>query len=275
MSDELIVNQEQVVVTPPETIVPTGEVKEVHVDETPDSARLNAEIERLKEVRKKAEEDAKYWRGEKAKARGDYFRSRGEEQIPPPVEPLPISQGTSVPRPEDFEDYAQYTRAVVAFEVNKAKTEWGNEAIKNQQRETETQKEQKQQDLIRAGIEKYGDFEDVAMTQTVPITPVIRDILLESEMGHDVAYYLGRNRPEAIQIARMTPTQAAKAIGKIELEITKIQAENPPQKRNISNAPPPINPLKQANPTIEPNPNEFKTQKEYEAWAESRKMRRF
>ena len=44
------------------------------VDEPPDPSVLQADVERLREVKRKAEEDASYWRRQKAEARADYFR---------------------------------------------------------------------------------------------------------------------------------------------------------------------------------------------------------
>src|SRR4030042_958547 len=88
MPDEL---KEQIIETQPIAIlsvstepVATGEVKaEGKVDLPPDPAALQAEIDRLVEVGKKAKEDTQYWRKQKADARAEYFKSRGEAPPPP------------------------------------------------------------------------------------------------------------------------------------------------------------------------------------------------
>ncbi len=64
------------------------------------------------------------------------------------------------------------------------------------------------------------------------------DTIRASEVGPDVAYYLGTNVKETERIARLPPILQAKEIGKIEAKL----ADNPPVKRTTS-APAPITPV--------------------------------
>jgi hypothetical protein len=59
-----------------------------------------------------------------------------------------------------------------------------------------------------------------------------------SDIGPEVAYYLGSNPKEADRIAKLSPYLQAKEIGKIEAKL----AENPPVKKS-SSAPTPISPV--------------------------------
>ena len=59
-----------------------------------------------------------------------------------------------------------------------------------------------------------------------------------SDIGPDMAYYLGSNPKEAERISRLSPLQQAKELGKIEAKL----ADNPPVKKT-SNAPAPIAPV--------------------------------
>jgi len=86
--------------------------------------------------------------------------------------------------------------------------------------------------------EKYDDFEQVVYNRNLPITDVMAQTIQASDVGPDVAYYLGSNPKEADRIARLSPFLQAKEIGRIEAKI----AENPPVKRSTS-APPPIKPV--------------------------------
>ena len=86
--------------------------------------------------------------------------------------------------------------------------------------------------------EKYDDFEQVVYNRNLPITDVMAQTIQASEIGPDVAYYLGSNPKEADRIARLSPFLQAKEIGRIEAKL----AENPPVKRSTS-APPPIKPV--------------------------------
>ena len=89
-----------------------------------------------------------------------------------------------------------------------------------------------------AAREKYDDFEQVAYNRDLPITTVMAQTIQASEMGPDVAYYLGCNPKEAERISRLSPYLQAKEIGKIEARL----ADNPPVKKT-TNAPPPIKPV--------------------------------
>lgn len=86
--------------------------------------------------------------------------------------------------------------------------------------------------------DKYEDFEQVAYNPRLPITQVMAETIQASDVGPEVAYYLGSNPKEADRIARLSPFLQAKEIGKIEAKL----AENPPVKKS-SSAPAPIEPV--------------------------------
>ncbi len=86
--------------------------------------------------------------------------------------------------------------------------------------------------------DKYDDFDQVTRNPNLPITNVMLEAIQSSDVGPDVAYYLGTNPKEAERISKMSPYLQAKEIGKIEVKI----ASNPPVKRT-SSAPAPINPV--------------------------------
>ena len=85
---------------------------------------------------------------------------------------------------------------------------------------------------------KYEDFEQVAYNPRIPITQVMAQTIQASDIGPEVAYYLGSNPKEADRIAKLSPFLQAKEIGKIEVKL----AENPSSKKT-SSAPAPIQPV--------------------------------
>ena len=93
-------------------------------------------------------------------------------------------------------------------------------------------------DLEEEARTKYDDFEQVAYNPKLPITNVMAETIQSSDIGPELAYYLGSNPKEADRISRMTPLGQAKEIGKIEAKL----ADNPPVKRTTS-APAPISPV--------------------------------
>jgi len=86
---------------------------------------------------------------------------------------------------------------------------------------------------------KYDDFEQVAYNPSLRITEVMAQTIQASEVGPDVAYYLGSNPKEADRISRLAPFLQAKEIGKLEAKL----ASEPPVKK-VSSAPAPITPIK-------------------------------
>ena len=86
--------------------------------------------------------------------------------------------------------------------------------------------------------DKYDDFEQVAYNPKLPITDVMAQTIQSSDLGPDLAYYLGSNPKEADRIARLAPFLQAKEIGRIEAKLS----DNPPVKKT-SSAPAPIEPV--------------------------------
>jgi hypothetical protein len=94
------------------------------------------------------------------------------------------------------------------------------------------------QEREEAARDKYDDFEQVAYNPKLSITNVMAETIQSSDIGPELAYYLGSNPKDADRIARLAPFMQAKEIGKIEAKL----AAEPPMKRTTS-APAPISPV--------------------------------
>jgi hypothetical protein len=137
---------------------------------------------------------------------------------------------TDLPSPDQFQsptDYADFIRA----EADKLVQQ--REAAKQQSQVLESYQEREEQ-----ARDKYDDFEQVAYNPNLPITNVMAETIQHSDIGPELAYYLGSNPKDADRISRLTPFMQAKEIGKIEAKL----ADNPPVKRTTS-APAPISPV--------------------------------
>jgi hypothetical protein len=280
-NEQLVTTQE----TPVSTQVPTAPepVPEGMVNQAPElTPELRAEVERLAqqkaqklkqeefdEITRQSQEKAIYWRRQKAESRADYFKSPIQEQQP--IAPVP-DLGMPEPKKEDFDDYDKYNEAKINYEVSKKLAIWDQERARKESEHSFQNKMQTFKQKLDEGFKKYPDFEEVALDKTVPVNPVMAEILADSERPEDLAYWLGKNRTEAFQISRMTPIQAAKKIRDIELELSKEGGNNLP-KPKIPGAPPPIRPLG-ATHTVEKS-LENMTQAEFESEMERRTGRRF
>jgi len=107
------------------------------------------------------------------------------------------------------------------------------EAAKQQSQVLESYQEREE-----SARDKYDDFEQVAYNPKLSITNVMAETIQSSDIGPDLAYYLGSNPKDAERISRMSPLAQAKEIGKIEAKLVS----SPPVKKTTS-APAPISPV--------------------------------
>lgn len=97
-------------------------------------------------------------------------------------------------------------------------------------------------DLNAEGAEKFRDYD--AVVNRLPqdggpsITVVMAEALLESDMGADIAYYLGKHVKESEKISALSPVAQAKAIWKLESKVAR--STMPAQ----SQAPAPVKPVR-------------------------------
>lgn len=82
---------------------------------------------------------------------------------------------------------------------------------------------------------RYNDFEQVAYNPNLPITAAMAETIQSSEVGPDMAYYLGINPKEADRISKLAPFVQAKELGRLE---AKLLSE--PATKRVSSAPDPI-----------------------------------
>lgn len=83
---------------------------------------------------------------------------------------------------------------------------------------------------------RYADFEKVA--HFAPISDEVARLVATSDVGADLAYYLGQNHALARSISALHPVEAARALGRIEATLTL------PKPRTETNAPAPISPVR-------------------------------
>ena len=103
------------------------------------------------------------------------------------------------------------------------------------------------------------------MSITKPMLKIMRDS--EFEHPEAVAYYLGKNPADAVEISRMSPIQATRALTRIEVKATAELKANPvakPKTKKVSGAPPPVKPTGSGS-MVSKDPEKM-SQREYEKW---------
>lgn len=215
----------------PETLDTTTNVVEVET---------SSEDQEPQEPRTFTQEELDAKVGERlAKERRKWERQQAEKANAP----APLVE----PDPKNFANQADYIDAAANFKAQQIVAE----------RETK-----KQQDAIKESYEdreetvraKYPDYEDIALLDTDKGGPAISgtmaEVIFESEIGPEIAYYLGKNVEESKRIWAMKPSLQAAALGKIEAALTTKAPAKPG-----SSAPAPITPVgsRSTNASINPS----------------------
>lgn len=183
-------------------------------------------------------------------------RQRAQQPVAQPPKQLPPA--------EQFESTEAYADALATQKAEQLLAQ--REAQKQQAELLEAYHDREEQ-----AREKYDDFEQVAYNPKLPITQVMAETIRASDVGPDVAYYLGANPQEAARISKLSPFLQAKEIGKIEVKLT----DSPPT-RKTSSAPAPIKPVTaraSGNPAYDTtDPRSIKTMSTSE-WIEAERQR--
>ena len=180
----------------------------------------------------------------------------------------PAKPSDSRPQREAYQDYEQYLEALTDWKadqkIRESETRRQGQSREEQIRQYQANVQREYQGRVEAARTKYEDFDDLVSDPSLPITVPMAQVIAESEMGPDIAYYLAKNRPDAERIARLSPARAAIELGKIEAKLASAPAPKAPSK-----APAPIEPVGgTSNVPNSPDPD-----KNFGAWmkAEQRK----
>jgi len=200
----------------PEQVATAAPEADVQTPETPEAAAKTFSQEELDAaIGKRLAREQRKWERDQA-------QRQSEQQT---LRAAPTASA------DQFESTEAYTEALALQKAEELIAK--REAAKQHSAILESYQEREE-----AARDKYDDFEQVAYNPKLPITNVMAETIQSSDIGPELAYYLGSNPKDAERIARMTPLGQAKEIGKIEAKL----AAEPPVKRTTS-APAPISPV--------------------------------
>jgi hypothetical protein len=101
------------------------------------------------------------------------------------------------------------------------------------------------------------DFDAVVGQSAVEVAAHIRESILDSDRGPELAYHLAKHPQESQRLSAMPPLQAARELGRLEASFDTPAADvdvPPPVARPVTNAPPPTRPAASGKtaPTTDP-----------------------
>jgi hypothetical protein len=192
----------------------------------PQHSRRDKRIDELTWKAAQAQRDAQYWR-EQAEAKA---QEREQAKVP--------AGGDAEPQIDQFDNDAEYLRALARWEVRQERQQATEQEKQRQQQEQRRQAQQGFAARAAQFREQAPDFDQVLANPSVgQIPPHMADTIVESELGPQLAYHLGKNPQEAQRIAALSPYAAARELGRLEAKLMASPA------RKQTTAPPPVKPV--------------------------------
>lgn len=192
--------------------------------------KLQERIDEITRQRHEAQREAAYWRG---------IAETREAKAQP-------AEADAEPKPEAFEDYGAYVRALAKFEAKAiVKAELG-------QQKTQAQEEAKAttwQQRVEAVKAEIPDYDAVMSASTAPMSPAMAEAIKDSDIGPKVLHHLAKNPEIAAKLSRLEPVAAIREIGRIEASLS-VKAEAPPAPKRITSAPTPPTPVGSGRSTV-------------------------
>lgn len=222
----------------------TGTDEPGQADETGDAPKRKPwwekRFDELTAKRYDAEREAAYWRG----------IAEATKQPEPAV-----ARQEGPPREDQFESFEDFEQARIDYAVEQRLRQ--AEAAKAQQAVLQTYEE-------RAARLKEAkpDYDSVVNNPALRITPMMADVIRESDVGPEVAYHLGTNPQEAARIASLPHHRQAVELGKLEVKLSA--PAQAPKAPNRNPPPPPPQPVAGLSAGLTKDPNDM-TMAEYAA----------
>lgn len=217
-------------------------------------------INELTRKRREAEREAEYWKNKALKG-----EATPAEEMPPKEDEL------VKPKADDFDTYDEYYEALADYKAEKKVRDiLKKQEEKDKQKKTanETIEAIKQfKERAEKTAEKYEDFDEVITDEETPYNEAMKQAVFNSEIGPEIAYYLGKHKEEAMKIAKMPVLKSVMEMGKLE---DRLFASLKGKPKKPSNAPVPIKPIKGSGNTIAKDPNKM-SMKEYRAFRQGKK----
>lgn len=277
--------------TPKEEVATTEPTEQAEVESEPETTETETKATEEKKPNPKLEKRFSELTKQREEARKEAAREREAREalesriaeLEGKAEPKPVEENVK-PQPSQFNDAFEYAEALAEWSaeqaiLNREKQDAERKAQEERQKLAESWKQREA--TIKADLPDYDEM--IASAADVQVNDVIRDAIVESDVGPRILYHLAEN-PELVDVLNSSsPVKALREIGKLEAkfeakavtkEVPKSEAEQKPQVAR-SKAPAPITPIKTssvvADVGVDTNGEFHGT---YQQWREARKAGR-
>lgn len=180
------------------------------------------------------------------------------------------------PKPEEFETWDDYYKASAKYEARQefASLKQADETrAREESLKTEFADKQKQYAVKADEFKgKTPDFDEVINSYDGPLTPNMQQVLLDSDLGPQIAYYVAQNPEEGEAMAKMGVVQLSKYVGRLEAKLESSPTSDPKPAPKTTKAPPPISPVGKSSTasTVDPY-NSPTSQEDWKVWRAKQK----
>jgi hypothetical protein len=193
---------------------------------------IQKRIDELTRQREDAKRESEFWKAEALKA------------SKPPEPPPPPAKAPEKPTLDKFSSFEEYNEALIQYNLDQALS-------KTTAAQTEKAQIEQARTVFKSRVDAFRattpDFDTVFNDKT-PVTPVMAEVIMGSDLGAEIAYQLGKNPTEAARISGLTPHQQAAAIGRIEGNLRALKTRT-----HVPGAPAPLEPVKGGSTADEDN----------------------
>ena len=149
------------------------------------------------------------------------------------------------PTPDNYKDAFEYAEALSSWSAEQA-------LVKREQEIKQKEADAKRETVYKTWSQKLEatkaelpDYEDMVASSTVQVNDVVRDAILESDVGPRILYEIASDDDLAEKLTTMSLPSALKLIGKLEVQFERTDSKA--EKKTVvakSKAPEPIRPLR-------------------------------
>lgn len=150
------------------------------------------------------------------------------------------------PKAKDDEE-PQASAYTDAFEYARDLSKWSTAKALKERDEAQAKAavQQSWNSRLTATKAEIPDFDEVLSSASdIAVSDVVRDSLVESEVGPKILYHLAQNPDEAEKLNKLSPAAALRAIGRLEAKFEQAPAPAPAPKAPAPRAPQPVTPIR-------------------------------
>lgn len=204
-------------------------------DKTPKKSGFQKRIDKLNARARAAQQETEYWKQQALKGAGSNQETPKVETKAEPSEGKPVA--------DKFDTHAEYVEALADWKTDQKLKERDQKQEQSRLQTEQAGLLKSHNDRIKSFADKTDDFGEMMGNLDDVRSPVMQQIIVESEHGPALLYELAKDPEEALRISKLSPLAIARELGKLESKLTPTASEKKPEPKKKTEAPAPVTPV--------------------------------